>query len=361
LGTKKNFIRSEPLEQRFLRLFQRPAVAVVMISLLLMVVIITSNALGISPISWILNRDIENADLVVAYVNHDPVHLGSLELTKATMQFNQPELSDEQAYAAAMRSQIRNLVLVQEANRREITVSETESRQYWEHMQVLIDDHPEMIQMLKEQRSILGYSDEEYEQQIIQAYQDLIAIGKLRDRIYLSAPLPTDEEVELALADTDGRNTLIVLPIYFEGASTARKAYSELQEMSDSMPSDEFEGTFLHYALQSGGRQVGDILHETFVFDELDEIPGYAQSAFNQPEGAIGFFDDEDGSAVIYLVLTSMKTSDEEARAAIYSLLVSEKQENYWLEFENTLIEAAQVEYVAENLPGTARKALLEE
>jgi hypothetical protein len=40
LGTKKNFIRSEPLEQRFLRLFQRPAVAVVMISLLLMVVII---------------------------------------------------------------------------------------------------------------------------------------------------------------------------------------------------------------------------------------------------------------------------------------------------------------------------------
>jgi hypothetical protein len=329
--------------------------------LLIVAVLITGDALGISPISWMLNRDIEYANRVVAYVNHDPVHLGSLELTKETMQFNQPELSDKQAYAAAMRSQIRNLVLVQEADRRGITVTETETRQYWEYMQVLIDDHPEMIQMLKEQRSILGYSDEEYEQQVIQIYQDLIAIGKLRDQLYLSAPLPTDEEVELALAETSGRNTLIVLPIYIEDASTVRKAYSELRELADSMPSDEFEGTFLHYALQSGGRQVGDILHETFVFDELDEIPGYAQSAINQPEGAIGFFDDEGGSAVIYLVLTSMKTSDEEARAAIYSRLLSEKQENYWLEFENALLEVAQVEYVAENLPEAARKALLEE
>ncbi|MFU8772559.1 MAG: hypothetical protein ACNA8H_09085, partial [Anaerolineales bacterium] len=216
-------------------------------------------------------------------------------------------------------------------------------------------------QMLKEQRSILGYSDEEYEQQIIQAYQDLIAIGKLRDQLYLSALQPADEEVQLALAETSGRNTLIVLPIYFEDASSARKAYTELQELSDSIPSEEFEGTFLHYALQSGGRQVGDILHETFVFDELDEIPGYAQSALNQPEGAIGFYDDEDGSAVVYLVLTSMKTSDEEARTDISSRLMSEKQENYVLEFENALIEAAQVEYVAENLPEAARKALLEE
>jgi hypothetical protein len=214
--------------------------------LLIVAVLITGDALGISPISWMLNRDIEYANRVVAYVNHDPVHLGSLELTKETMQFNQPELSDEQAYAAAMRSQIRNLVLVQEADRRGITVSEIEARQYWEHMQVLIDDHPEMIQMLKEQRSILGYSDEEYEQQVIQIYQDLIAIGKLRDQLYLSAPQPTDEEVELALAETSGRNTLIVLPIYFEDASTVRKAYSELRELADSMPSDEFEGTFLN-------------------------------------------------------------------------------------------------------------------
>jgi hypothetical protein len=214
--------------------------------LLIVAVLITGDALGISPISWMLNRDIEYANRVVAYVNHDPVHLGSLELTKETMQFNQPELSDKQAYAAAMRSQIRNLVLVQEADRRGITVTETETRQYWEYMQVLIDDHPEMIQMLKEQRSILGYSDEEYEQQVIQIYQDLIAIGKLRDQLYLSAPLPTDEEVELALAETSGRNTLIVLPIYFEDASTVRKAYSELRELADSMPSDEFEGTFLN-------------------------------------------------------------------------------------------------------------------
>jgi hypothetical protein len=40
LGTGMNFIRSEPFGQRFLRLFQRPAVAAVLISLLLMVVII---------------------------------------------------------------------------------------------------------------------------------------------------------------------------------------------------------------------------------------------------------------------------------------------------------------------------------
>ena len=93
----------------------------------------------------------------------------------------------------------------------------------------------------------------------------------------------------------------------------------------------------------------------------MDEIPGYAQSAFNQPEGAIGLYDEEDGSTVIYLVLTSMKTSKEEVRAAIYSWLLSEKQENYWLEFENSLIEAAHVEYVAENLPEAAGKALLEE
>jgi uncharacterized phage infection (PIP) family protein YhgE len=47
--------------------------------LLIAAVLITSKALGISPISWILNRDKENSDLVVAYVNHDPVHLASLE------------------------------------------------------------------------------------------------------------------------------------------------------------------------------------------------------------------------------------------------------------------------------------------
>jgi hypothetical protein len=296
-------------------------------------------------------------DAIIARVNGEAVYLSDLELQRSARQANQPDLDTTTAYREAMKELIRLKVLVQEARRRGLSVSEAEARAYWAQMQEALKAYapPEMVEILEEQRKNLGLSQAEYEARLLAVYQRALLVEKLHQAVQLEASYPTEAEVDAFLAGRPGGNILVLIPIRFNEPGLARQVYEELQSLTTSLPRDQFEVTLAEYVRKYNGKGSDPFIHETYVFNEAQELPEFARAALQTPEGSLGIYEQTDGAAIVYYVLKSLRADPEEARIAAYQALTQEKLRRYWERLETRLIEQARVEYFPENLPEAAR------
>lgn len=308
-------------------------------------------------------QEADEADPIVAYVNNEPITLRALELSKSVRLANQSNLDEATAYQRAFNGLIRNRVLVQEAHRRNLSVSEEEVRAYWARVKEMESKGaipPEIMTTLEQQRQALGLTQEQYEALVLNTYRDVLLIEKLYQELAAEAPPPTEAEVEALLANQPGRNFFALVPIEFTDKTLAQQVYEELLALSATMSAEQFDIVLEETARRYGNVPTDAFTHQKFVFDERDELPDYARAAWGTPNRALGIFVREDGSAVVYFVLASMQTSEQEVREAVYSQLLQEKRAKYVREVEERLMKEAEITYVLENLPEALRTVLEE-
>lgn len=344
--------------KKFLSKFsnKKGVLSVFIIGLLLFVFI--SNVRGETPLDGILKRVFPKGDVVIAWVNGEPVDLNSLETMKSIVLTNQPLLSDPQAYQEAMQLLIRDKVLADEAKNRGIQVSKEEAEAYWEQMQTYASQSPEISAMLKKQEESFSGSKAQLEKKIITLYQESLAVQKLTEQVFLEAPQPTEEEIRLELVNNPVLNQLVLIPMEFSDAEEAQTVFKELEELKSYQSVSAFEETFTSYVQKQTNPQPGYFLHKEFFYQEIGELLDYAQSAVDIPENSIEIYERDDRTAVIYLVLQSVRWTEEQAQEQVRDLLWQEKQSAYLLAFEDDLIKNAKVEYIPEELPEEARLAL---
>jgi hypothetical protein len=331
-------------------------VAIVFVALLSLLIL--GDVKGETPLAGIMKMIIPQGDVIVAYVNDQPIDLGSLEKMKSILQSNQPELSTEQAYRDAIQELIRQKAWVVEAKQRGIIVSTEEAKAYRDQMKSLASESPEIAEVLKEQEKSFAGSEAQLENKIIAIYQDALAVEKLSQMIMQEAPQPTEDEIRAALAIAPAPNQLVLIPMEFTNIKQARETFAELEKQKPSETTATFEETFTSYVKKLVNLQPNEFLHKEFFFREISELPDYAQSAVHIPENSIGIYERENGTAVIYLVLKSVILTDDEVRNQIRNLLWQDKQSSYLLKFEENLIQHAQVKYMTANLPAEVRIAL---
>jgi len=308
----------------------------------------------------IASRPIKGGKSVIATINGEPLDLQALERTRTVLQANsQVPLNSVEAYKQAFDQLVRNRVLIQEARRRGLKVTEQEARDYLAQIQATAKQSPELAQMLEDEARAFGGDEHQFKEQMVAAYHEGLLIQKLYEALNAEAPLPSDEEVDIYLTRQPGPNAIVLIPIMFQDSAIARSTYAELQSLASSQSPDQFTTTFDGYARRLGKRQPGEFVHQTFRFaDETTELPDYAQAALESPEGSIGLFERADGTAVVYLVLKSVATSAEKARAAAKAELVQERQRTYADEVERRLVNQAKVHIFQNRLPQVAQAAL---
>jgi hypothetical protein len=298
-------------------------------------------------------------DITIATVNGEAVSLKSLERIKTVMQATSPTpLDDAEAYRKAMDHIVRNRVLIQEARRRGLTVSEQEARDYLAQIKAAAEQSPELAQMLKDQAKALGLDDHQFEERMVAAYREGLLLDKLYKALGEEAPAPSEEEVDIYLARQPGLNVLVLIPIPFADTEAAQAVYEELQSLAATQDRNQFTTTFDSYARRLGNRGPKEFVHETFRFADEEELPDYARDALDKPEGALGMLERSDGTAVIYLVLKSQAVSAAEARELARAHLAEEKRRAYVGAIEQQLVSQADVHIIKENLPPQAQSAL---
>ena len=307
------------------------------------------------------SRQIKGGGAVVATINGEPVSLQTLERTKAALQASsQTPLDDSEAYRQAMDQIIRNRVLIQEARRRGLTVSEQEARDYLAEIKATAEQSPELAQMLRDEAKALGLDNRQFEEQMVAAYREGLLIDKLYKALEDETPPPSEEEIDVYLAQQPGPNAIVLIPIEFQDVAAARSTYAELQALAATQPAEQFTTTFDGYARRLGDRGMGEFVHQKFRFADANELPDYARDALDRPEGAMGLFERADGTAIVYLVLKSVAVSAEEARSAVRAHLVQEKRMAYAYELEGRLVNQADVRIFKDRLPSAARAALVD-
>ncbi len=339
------------------RLLRRPAAIAITCGLLLLIILVLgAQAQGIG--GWRLAFTVPRNQTLIAKVNGESVYLDALERSKILRMAFNPGMEEAVAYQQAMQDLVREIVLVQEARRRGLSVSEEEARQIWEQMHELLLAAPEgkeYLDALEDQRKALGLSPAEYEKQLIAVYGRGRLIGKLREALSAQAPTPSPEEVEAYLAQQPPVNVLILIPLEFTDLEYAKKIYRELHSLYLQQTSEDFETTLIGYAQRLKNLGPEAAYHQEFRYNDISELPDYGRAALDQPENTLNLFEREDGTAVIYYILKSYKKDLAEAPQAAYQALSQEKQKSYVAEIEKTLIEQAVVEYFVENLPPAAR------
>lgn len=303
---------------------------------------------------------------VVMTINGKPVRLEAIELARGMRQlFSETPLSDAEAYRQTLDQFARDAVLSQEARRRGLSVSEQETREYWEQIQADMAAAPEpkraeMLKVLQTQQETLGLTEAEAEERVLQAYQEGLLIGKLYQALEREAPLPTEEEIDLYLARQPSPNVLILIPIEFTDVESARATYHELQGLAATMPQQEFETTFVRYAYRLGDYEESQPVHQTFHFATPEELPDFARDAVGKAEDSMGIFERSDGTAVIYLVLKSVTVPTAGLREAVRMSLAREKQQQYVRSVEDELLKQADIRVYLQRLPPAAREVIPE-
>jgi len=339
---------------------RRKLIISIVISLLVLAVFVGwVQGISLGAILGAASRTTKGDDITIATVNGEPVSLHFLERVKTVMQATSPTpLDDAEAYRKAMDYIIRNRVLIQEARRRSLTVSEQEARDYWGQIKATAEQLPELAQELKDEAEALGLNEHQFEERMVAAYREGLLLDKLYKALGEEAPAPSEEEIDIYLARQPGPNALVLIPILFTDATAARATYEELRSLAAIQDPDQFTTTFDGYARRLGKRGPTEFIHETFRFADEKELPDYAQDALDKPEGALGMIERSDGTAVVYLVLKSQAVSAAEARELARAHLAEEKRRAYVGAIEQQLVSQADVHIIRENLPPQAQSAL---
>lgn len=338
-----------------------PSLVVLAVVLLLLVAGLATGAQGISlgQIVGTASRPLAGGETTVATVNGEGVTLFALERTKAVLQAaaTQP-LDDAQAYAQALERLIQDKALVQEARRRGLDVTEAEAQDYWAQVRADAQQSPELAQFLAEEASALGVDEAAFAAAMVATYREALLVGKLYDQIGAEAPAPSHAAVDLFLAERPGPNAIVLIPIQFPDVAAAQSTYSELLTLAQTQDVDQFTTTFDGFARRLGNRSLNEFVHERYHYTDADrELPGYVRDALDKPEGGMGLFASPKGQATIYLVLKSVRMSQEEARAAAQAELAQENRMAYGRQLEQNLVDQATVEVFRERLPAAARAA----
>jgi len=250
-------------------------------------------------------------------------------------------------------------VLIQEARRRGLTVSEQEARAYLVQIKASAEQSPELAQMLQDEANAFDMSSQQFEERMVAAYREGLLIDKLYQALSDETPLPSEEEVDVYLAKQPGPNAIVLIPIDFRDVAAARSTYAELQSLAATQLPEQFTTTFDGYARRLGNRGPGEFVHQKFRFaDKANELPDYARDALDKPEGVMGLFERTDGTAVVYLVLKSVAVSAEEVQVSARAQLIEERRMAYADELERQLVSQAEVHIFKDKLPRAAQTAL---
>lgn len=197
--------------------------SVVFALLALAVVAIQVQGVSLGAILGAASRTTKGADITIATVNGEPVSLQALERIKTVMQATSPTpLDDDEAYRKAMDHIVADRVLVQEARQRGLTVSEQEARDYLAQIKATVEQAPELAQMLKDEAKALSLDNRQFEDKMVAAYREGLLLDKLYKALSNEAPAPSEEEIDIYLAQQPGPNALVLIPISFTDATTAR-------------------------------------------------------------------------------------------------------------------------------------------
>lgn len=337
-------------------------VALTLTLVLLVVAGIATGVWGTSlgQIVGVASRPLANGDTIVASVDGEDITLGALERMKAVLQATATQpLDDVQVYAQALDRLIQDKTLVQDARRRGLSVTEAEAEAYWAQVRADAQQSPELAQFLVDEAAALGVDDNTFSAKMVETYREALLIGKLYDQISAEVPAPSTADVDLFLAERPGPNAIVLIPIQFPDLATAQSTYSELLKLAQAQNTDQFTTTFDGYARRLGNHRANEFVHERYHYADADrELPGYVRDALDKPEGAMGLYASPDGSATIYLVLKSVRMSQEEARAAAAAELAQENRITYSRQVEQNLVNQATVDIFEERLPAAARGAI---
>lgn len=301
---------------------------------------------------------VRGGDTVIATINGEAVQLRVLETVRAALQATGgAQMSDSAAYRQAMDQIIHNRVLIQEARRRRFTVSEQEARDYL--AKVKSEGDSEATRFLQDEAAAAGIDDREFEEKAVAAYREGLLIGKLYEALHKETPGPTQEEIDVYLAQHPGPNAIVLIPVAFQDAAAARTTYAELQSLAAGQSKDQFVTTFDGYARRLGNSGPGEFVHQKFYFLREAELPDYAREALTRPQDSMGLYERGDGTAVVYLVLKTVTMSAQETRAAAERALVEERYMAYALQVEERLKAEAKVEIFKDRLPLAAQAALV--
>lgn len=208
------------------------------------------------------SRPMKGGDTVIATINGEPVSLHVLERTKTALQAtSQTSLDDSEAYRQAMDQIVHNAVLIQEARRRGLTVSEQEARDYLAEIKASAEQSPELAQMLRDEAQAFGVDRRQFEEQMVVAYREGLLIDKLYQALSDEMPPPSEEEVDVYLAKQPGPNAIVLIPIEFQDVAMARSTYAELQSLAATQSAEQFTTTFDGYARRLGNRGPGEFVH----------------------------------------------------------------------------------------------------
>lgn len=319
----------------------------------------SSQPQGNSPLIGALRKFLPERDVTVASVNGQPVSIQSLELTKAAIQTNQPQIGTTQAYQQAMQAIVRQDALVMEARRRGFTVSKEEAMRYWQQAQAQVKDSPEVQAVLKAQQEAYPGPEEEEEAKIIAAYQDMLAVGEMNRALADGVAPPSDAEVAQTLAEQPIPNRLVLIPVEFPSWTKAQEALDELQGLLTTQGSRVMEETLTGFAEAQLHIAPGQPLHKEFDYHDRGELPDYGQAALELPENSLGVYQRADGTGVVYLVLQSVTVNPTEAFQQVREQLWQQSRDRYLADFTAGIVAQARVDYVAENMPPEAQEALL--
>lgn len=297
---------------------------------------------------------------VVASVDGEPIRLQELVQTKIILQNSADgaALTAAEAYQQAMKILLRNRVLIQEARRRGLTVSEAEAEAYLAQIKQQATESPELTQVLADFIAAAGGDPVTYEKKAVAAYREGLLMQKLDQALAQEIPPPTETEISDYLARRPGSHLLILIPISFMNVDTAQRIYAELQSLAATQGPDVFSTTFAGYAVRLNRYAPGDVPHQTFQYATLTELPDYAQAAAGSSQGQMGLFTRPDGTAVVYLVLHAQQMTQEELRANARTLLMEQRQRDYISKVEQELLSKARVKFYPKNLPQNVRSAL---
>lgn len=312
---------------------------------------------GETPLGNALKSILPQRETVIAYVNGEPILLNQLELMKTVIQTNDPDLVDTQAYQQSMQAIIRQKALAQEARRRGFTATYDEAKKYWEQVQILAKQESDIMELMKAQEKAFPGSKADLEAKIITVYQESISVGKMVEALRLEVPAPLDDEIWLALSEAPISNVLILIPIEFKSSNQAQEVLQELQYLLKNEGLQAMEEKLTSIAQQQALPNSHAFFHQEFTYKEINELPDYAKSAVQLPENSLGIYERLDGTAVIFLVLKSEYFSKEQSFDLTRERLWREKQDSYLIDFENNLINNANIKIINDNLPIKAKEA----
>ncbi len=342
--------------------------AVIIIFLITIAAIVASGDRLAARLGAIARQGAAEGDAIVAEVNGEKIMLSWVEAVRVAAQAGAVSLSDPEAYEEALKSQIHQKLLLQEAVRRGILVTDEAVQKYMTRQQELAANDPQIEQIEKSYWAARGDVSEETR---FESVRKLLLLNEIQRQLYEEAAEPAEMEIEQYLAANPVRSVIQLLAADFGEEAQAMQVFDGLRAM-DGTKEDLFSA-FLDQARTRKARAVAvnsdviaqpasafvgadvpdDVrqLLQTFEFSHTDELPEYVQTAYLIKDNPIGAFVISAEHAVVYLRLSIFEPDVQQAESELRAEFVQQKRDAYVSDYIGRLFSEAEIEIFYENLP----------